>query len=94
MDEKDSNLYRYLIQITATNNSFSKESPSYRTNSRGEAEVSVYKVLEGNINSFSDVGHIIPVGWFPLKNKSGKTLDDLMQEIREGLSKIISSQSN
>jgi len=81
-------LDRYLIQIDGPANF--GESHLYDTNKYGSGSVRVYKVMEGRTPSLSEVGHIIEVGSFTLKENSNKTKEEFMKEIRDGVASLVS----
>jgi hypothetical protein len=63
----------------------------YNTDSWGRGYIHVYGVIEGTTPSFNDeVRHTISIGEFQLRQKQGKSMDEFLQEVREGLAKVIS----
>jgi hypothetical protein len=85
-------LYRYMIIIHGPPELGQNSRELFETNEYGGGSISVYRVLEGRVPGMStDVKHIDYAGGFVLRQTDGKTAEEFMKEIKEGLAKIVSS---
>lgn len=82
-------LDRYLVNIEGPSN-FGR-CQDYNTNEFGAGYIKVYRILEAAPPHYShDVKHLAYVGGFPLKEKSGKTPEEFMKEIKNGIAELVS----
>lgn len=80
--------YDYMIVIRSPVRSVNQGGKLFEIGEYGEGKVSIYNDLdEIHSNKLKHVGYI---GEFQLSQKENKTANELMEEIREGIEKIVS----
>ena len=95
MNDYELELYRYIIQIGGPRvlKPNGEKEQLFTTDKYGDSSVHVYRTAEGTTPSTSsDIGHLLLVGTFKLQPREGKTAEEFMREIKEGLVKLVSSQ--